>query len=259
MKVVLQGIQKKYGRQEVLHHIQLTFENGIYGLIGPNGAGKSTLIRIMVGLEDADEGSILCDDVPKEKLKEKYYDNIGYMPQYPGFYKNFTGYEMMTYYASLKGMKKKEYKSRIISLLEFVNLTDRAKEKVKTYSGGMKQRLAIACALLNNPKLLILDEPTAGLDPKERIRFRNLLTKISEDKIVIIATHIVSDVEYIANKIILLQEGNVLDVDTVSALCKKVEGKIGETKTQDKETVHDPKLEDVYLYYFDKDGDDTIC
>lgn len=210
MVLRLKNISKSYGEKVALNQVSMDFESGIYGLLGPNGAGKTTLISIMVGLLEASGGEILCDGVPRKKLKNQYYDYIGYMPQYPGYYGNFTGYEMMDYYAVLKGLKRTERKERILELLQFVNLTEQADKKVSSYSGGMRQRLGIACALLNHPKVLILDEPTAGLDPKERIRFRNLLSKISDDKIVIIATHIVSDVELIANRILLLRNGEMI-------------------------------------------------
>ena len=237
MKLVLKNIYKQYGKKLVLEDIDIVLENGIYGLLGQNGAGKTTLISIIVGLLNPTKGEVLCDGILKEKMKTEYYDYIGYMPQYPGYYNNFSAYEMLDYYAQLKGIKKKEKKARIDNLLEFVNLTDCKKIKVGKYSGGMKQRLGIAAALLNNPSIIILDEPTAGLDPKERIRFRNLLSRISEDRIIIIATHIVSDVEYIANKILLLNQGKIIKAASVDELCQDIFGNVWQLETDDKRYV----------------------
>lgn len=293
MILTLKNISKSYGKKTALNKVSIDFENGIYGLLGPNGAGKTTLISVIVGLLEAKEGEILCDDVSKKKLKNQYYDYIGCMPQYPGYYGNFTGYEMLDYYGVLKGIKKSDRKKRILELLKLVNLAEQADKKVSSYSGGMKQRLGIGCALLNNPKILILDEPTAGLDPEERIRFRNLLSKISDDKIVIIATHIVSDVELIANKIILLGNGEIIRNGSVGKLCEEIQDIVWQLETEDK-AVADcclekyvvsniykegsryslriisekqpsekavricPKLEDVYLHYFsDKEADNV--
>lgn len=285
MVLTLKNISKSYGEKTALNQVSIELCNGIYGLLGPNGAGKSTLISIIAGLLEASEGKVLCDGVPRKKLKNHYYDYIGYMPQYPGYYGNFTGYEMLDYYGVLKGIKKSDRKKRIWELLKLVNLTEEADKKVKGYSGGMKQRLGIGCAMLNNPKLLILDEPTAGLDPEERIHFRNLLSKISDDKIVIIATHIVSDVELIANKIILLGNGEIVGNGSVGELCEKIKDMVWQLMTEDKAATDSflreflvtniykeesryslrivsdrrpdenavsvsPKLEDVYLHYF---------
>lgn len=290
MQLGLENISKTYGDKTALNQVSMELKNGIYGLLGPNGAGKTTLISIIVGLLEATDGEVFCNGISKKKLKNQYFDYIGYMPQYPGYYGNFTGYEMMDYYAVLKGIKKAERKKFIIDLLQLVNLTEQADKKISSYSGGMKQRLGIGCALLNNPAVLILDEPTAGLDPKERIRFRNLISKISENKIVIIATHIVSDVEFIANEIILLNQGKIIKNGTVSELCSEIEGFVWQLETVDKNIVETylkqytvsnvykdghkynirivsnqkpkkevkkiyPKLEDVYLYYFSGEAD----
>lgn len=290
MQLRLENISKTYGDKTALNQVSMELKNGIYGLLGPNGAGKTTLISIIVGLLEATDGEVFCNGISKKKLKNQYFDYIGYMPQYPGYYGNFTGYEMMDYYAVLKGIKKAERKKFIIDLLQLVNLTEQADKKISSYSGGMKQRLGIGCALLNNPAVLILDEPTAGLDPKERIRFRNLISKISENKIVIIATHIVSDVEFIANEIILLNQGKIIKNGTVSELCSEIEGFVWQLETVDKNIVETylkqytvsnvykdghkynirivsnqkpkkevkkiyPKLEDVYLYYFSGEAD----
>ena len=237
MVLKLNNISKRYGKKTVLNQICLELHNGIYGLLGPNGAGKTTLISIITGMLNATEGEILCDGISTKKLKKRYFDYIGYMPQYPGYYNNFTGYEMLDYYAVLKGLKKQERKVKIPEILELVNLKDYSGQKIRVYSGGMKQRVLIAQALLGNPKLLILDEPTAGLDPKQRVITRNLISRLSKDKIVIISTHIVSDIETIADRILLIKQGELIDEGTVPELCEKV--KNGEKN-----------LENLYMQYY---------
>lgn len=215
-----------YGKNHVLYNVDLQLDYGIYGLIGENGAGKTTFIGLITGLLKPKKGRVLWNDVEIGKLGRKYYDNVGYLPQFPALYGEFYPIEFLYYMAELKGMKKKEYKDRADKLLDFVGLGHERKKRICQFSGGMRQRLGIAQALLNNPKLLILDEPTAGLDPRERIRFKNIITELSKDKIVILATHIISDIENIANEIIFLSQGSIISKLTADEMLAELEGKV---------------------------------
>ena len=208
MSIELTGIKKSYGKKEVLHGVDLSFGQGVYGLLGPNGAGKTTLMSIMTGLLDASAGDVKYGGVSVTDKKSRYLKKLGFLPQYPGYYKNYTAWEFLEYMSVLKGIKGNNRK-QIDSLLEFVNLTDAAWQKLGAFSGGMLRRVGLAQTLLGEPEVIILDEPTAGLDPIERIRLRNLLSEIAVKRTVIIATHIVSDIEYIANEVILLFGGKV--------------------------------------------------
>ncbi len=225
-KLELKSISKSYGSKTVLNNLSCNFDKGVYGLLGPNGAGKTTLISIIVNILNANSGEVIYGDKPVKSLGSDYYNNIGYLPQYPRFYSNYTAQEFLEYIAVIKGLGKKEAKQRIDELFEFVNLQNDRRKKVGAYSGGMRQRLGIAQALINNPQILILDEPTAGLDPKERIRFRNLISRISEDKTVILATHIVTDVESIARDVILINKGTIICNDTPENLIESVKDKV---------------------------------
>ena len=208
MSIELTGIKKSYGKKEVLHGVDLSFGQGVYGLLGPNGAGKTTLMSIMTGLLEASAGDVKYGGVSVTDKKTEYLKKLGFLPQYPGYYKNYTAWEFLEYMSVLKGIKGNNRK-QFDSLLEFVNLTDAAWQKLGAFSGGMLRRVGLAQTLLREPEVIILDEPTAGLDPIERIRLRNLLSEIAVDRTVIIATHIVSDIEYIANEVILLFGGKV--------------------------------------------------
>lgn len=222
----LKSISKTYGKKNVLNKISCQFEKGVYGLLGPNGAGKTTLINIIVSILKADKGEVLFEGNPIQSLGSTYFGSVGYLPQYPHFYQNYTAQEFLEYIAVIKDIKGKKAKYRIDEMFEFVNLQNDRKKKIGAYSGGMRQRLGIAQALLNNPKLLILDEPTAGLDPKERIRFRNLISQISEDKTVILATHIVTDIESIARKVILINKGRIICNDSPEHLIDSIKEKV---------------------------------
>lgn len=217
----LVNVCKSYKEKEVLHNFSMKFEKGIYGLLGPNGAGKSTMMNIIADVLKPSKGDVLYDGVSIYKLKEKYRSHIGYLPQHVGYYDNFTADMTLEYFANLRGVPKKEYKERIENVLKAVNLSENAKQKVKTFSGGMKQRLGIAIALIANPDVLILDEPTVGLDPKERINFRELLRGLASEKTIILSTHIVSDVEDIADYLIFLKNGNIVLTDSTDNILEK--------------------------------------
>lgn len=234
----IQNISKTYkkGTVKALDGFSVTLTSGVYGLLGPNGAGKSTLMNIITDNLNADRGEVFYDSEDIKKLGKNYRTVLGYMPQQQGLYDDFTLNRFLWYMAALKGLKKKEAKAKITSLLETVNLKGSAHKKLGSFSGGMKQRALIAQALLNDPKILILDEPTAGLDPKERIRIRNFISEIAENKIVLISTHVVSDIEFIAKEIILLKSGRLVSHDTCQNLVKQIENKVFEIET-DKENL----------------------
>ena len=223
MEVRLEHISKKYGSKYALRDFTATLENGVYGLLGTNGAGKTTLINAFMGIIPA-QGNIFINGTNIRSLGSDFLSNIGYLPQYPKFYRDFSVREFLRYMCVLKGIDQAD--ARIDSLLDTVNLADAAGKKIGALSGGMRQRLGIAQAMLSDPGILILDEPTAGLDPRERIRFRNLISQFSENRIVILATHIVSDVEFIANKILLLHQGELLKFAPPTELCRELDGKV---------------------------------
>ncbi len=284
MELQLSHITKQYGKLTALSDVSLTLENGVYALLGPNGAGKTTLIGIITNLISPTSGAVTYGGEPITRHLTEYTAKIGYLPQDPQFYRNFRGDEFLRYMAVMKGIGRRRAADLAAELLEKVNLTQDAHRYIGTYSGGMRQRLGIAQALLNDPEILILDEPTAGLDPKERIRFRNLISQLAGKRIVLLATHIVSDVESAAKEVILLKSGRLLQMTPPDALLAQIEGKVWSTvcAPEDLEThmkrlcissaapagggyrlriVSDerplpdaqdiaPNLEDAYLYYF---------
>lgn len=284
MQLTLDRLTKQYGSKIALDRIDATFEPGIYGLLGANGAGKTTMMRLICDILKPTSGEVTFNGTNIRELGESYRTIIGYLPQDFGYYPNFTAMNFLLYMASLKGLNARYAKERSLELLETVNLSDAKDKKIKTFSGGMKQRLGIAQAFLNDPHILILDEPTAGLDPKERVKFRNLISSFAEKKIVILSTHIVTDVEYIADEILLIKSGTLLKKGAERAIIQEIAGKVWEcrvtrqeadqmanhftisnSKTENGEAVLrivsdnrpcetamsvSPCLEDLYLYYF---------
>lgn len=281
MELTLKGINKKYGNHVVLNQLSRQFTAGVYGLLGANGAGKSTLLNTICGARRPDSGSVHFDDLDIYADLPKYYSNLGFLPQDFNYYPQFTGLDFLIYIGLLKGLEKSSAKSKGIELLALVGLAEVQNKKIKAYSGGMKQRLGIAQSLINDPAILILDEPTVGLDPQERVRFRNLISSLSADKIVILSTHIVSDVEYIADQVLILKDGNFKEQGTAEELLTTIENQVWELIVKDKRAILDypitnqrhspegvvyrvisdvnpgyqaiqvePTLEDLYLYYF---------
>lgn len=236
------NLSKTYGTKKALDNINFKLENGIYGLLGPNGAGKSTLMNIITENLSADQGKILWNGQENMKLGVKYREILGYMPQQQGLYNGFTGKRFLNYIAVLKDIPKEKIQEDILKVAKKVNLQDDLNTKIGMYSGGMKQRLLIASCIIGNPQLLIFDEPTAGLDPKERVRVKNLLKELAEDKIIIIATHIVPDIENIAKEIIILKKGVLIEKSNPEELIKKY------TEQGD--------LEDVYMSIFGNEEDE---
>ena len=228
MNLQLQGLSKQYGTKSAVKNVNANFVPGVYGLLGANGAGKTTLMRMICGVLKPTSGHIRINGKTAEELGEQNYTHLGYMPQDFGFYPNFTAREFMLYMAAVKGLEKNLAKRRTGDLLHLVNLSDVADKKIKSYSGGMKQRLGIAQAELNDPSILILDEPTAGLDPKERVRFRNLISDFAKEKIVILSTHIVSDVSYIADTILMMKEGSFLMQEPMVTITDSIKGMVWE-------------------------------
>lgn len=288
MKLQMVNVTRKFGDFCAVDDLNLTITNGVYGLLGVNGAGKTTLMRMICTLLPPTSGKILCDGKDIFKMDGEYRNLLGYLPQEFGFYPDFTVKDYLMYIASLKGIRSMIAGKRVKELLEQVGLAKSVNKKMKKLSGGMKRRAGIAQAMLNNPKILILDEPTAGLDPTERVRFRNLISELSEKRIVILSTHIVSDVEYIANEIWLMKEGQIVqqgDLDHMLAsmqenvyACEVLQAeatkmmkqfKVSNMKAErgmvelriiaDQPPIHgasvvEPTLEDVFLYYFGEKG-----
>lgn len=229
MKIELINLKKTYGQKTALNGINLTLEAGICGILGENGAGKSTLLNILTDNIPRTSGEVLFDGEDITKLGKSYRAKIGYMPQQQGLYEQLTARAFLIYMASLKEIPHRQAKKQADELLERVNLSDVSDKKTGSFSGGMKQRLLLAQALLGNPEIIIFDEPTAGLDPKERIRMRNFITELSQDKIIIFATHIVSDIECIADKVVLLHDGDIVRNDYPVNLISEIKDTVYET------------------------------
>ena len=288
MELQMVNLTKRFGDFTAVDDMNIRITNGVYGLLGVNGAGKTTLMRMICTLLTPTSGQILCDGKDILKMEGEYRNLLGYLPQEFGFYPEFSVKDYLLYIASLKGIRPVVAKKRVKELLSQVGLSKAAGKKMKKLSGGMKRRVGIAQAILNNPKILILDEPTAGLDPTERVRFRNLISELSKERIVILSTHIVSDVEYIANEIWLMKNGRLVQQgslnDVLDSMPEKVwslvasqeeaaklmkEYRVSNMKTDrdgvelriisaqppcDYAKVLQPNLEDVFLYYFGEKG-----
>lgn len=229
LELQVEHLCKNYHKKKALKDANFTLRNGIYGLLGENGAGKSTLMRMLVTVDFPTSGSIRYGGTDIFAMDEEYRSLIGYMPQDYSVYAGFTAKDFLEYMGVLKGIPEAKLKARIPEVLAFVNLSEVADKKVRTFSGGMKRRIGIAQAIINDPRILILDEPTAGLDPKERIRFSNIISDMGKDKIVLLSTHIVSDIEAIATKLIVMKQGEVLETGNVDELVRKVKGQVWET------------------------------
>lgn len=285
MELRLDRLTKQFGSAIAVDRLSATLTPGVYGLLGANGAGKTTLMRMIRDVLKPTSGSVVWNGAPIERLGERYRSVLGYLPQDFGYYPDFSALDFMLYLSALKGLDSKAAKRRSMELLDLVGLKNVAKRKVKTFSGGMKQRLGIAQAVINDPQVLVLDEPTAGLDPKERVRFRNLISALAQDKVVILSTHIVSDVEYIADEILIMRAGQIVASGTIEEILAQVSGVVWECVVTPREAdvmsarmavgnvrydhagmaivrivsdtaphssarLVEPTLEDVYLYIF---------
>ena len=242
MELAIQNVTKRYGKITALSGLTVTFTPGIYGILGANGAGKSTMMNLITDNVKRDGGSITFDGVDILKLGDKFRAQLGYMPQQQGVYEHMTAESFVTYIGRLKGLRGRDLKREVNEVLELTNLANVRHKRVGGFSGGMKQRVLLAQALLGDPKVLILDEPTAGLDPKERVRIRNFIKELARDRIVLLATHIVSDIESIADQVLLMKKGELLRMAPPAELIAS----IPETWTP---VAYRLNLEDVYLYY----------
>lgn len=288
MKLSIERVSKQFGAKRALDNVSCELTEGVYAFLGANGSGKTTLMRILAAVARPSSGRVLLDGVDIALLDEKYRDILGYLPQHMGYYKNFTVEKFLMYITALKGIDTPKAKAKVDELLHAVSLQDERRTKVGKLSGGMKQRVGIAQALLNDPKIIIVDEPTAGLDPKERIRFRNLLSTIAADRIVLLSTHIVSDIEYIAKELLILKRGMLIQKAEPQLLLDGLKGKVwtvlaapneiaswqsshkvssmlvrengtelrilSDSKPAPHAVEAIPNLEDLYLHYFDEEA-----
>lgn len=284
MELTINSISKHYGKSIAVDNVTVGLHPGIYGLLGANGAGKTTLMRMICGILSPNSGDIALNGQSIVSMGEGYRNLLGYLPQDFGYYPDFTARQFMHYTAALKGLSTRSANQRTDELLELVSLKEAERKRIRTFSGGMKQRLGIAQALLNDPDILVLDEPTAGLDPKERVRFRNMIAALAKNKIVLLSTHIVPDVEHTAHQILIMKKGQILMSGTAQDLTRSMEGRVWMCRVAEREVEtlgrqllisnlkHDldqvelrviaasqplpdavqatPTLEDLYLYHF---------
>ena len=240
----LVNVQKSFKEKMAVKEISVCLQHGIYGLLGENGAGKTTLMRMICGILEPTQGSILCDGMRIQEMGGAFRSLLGYLPQDFGYYEDFSAYRFLHYMAALKAIPEDYAKNKIDELLEVVDLTAVKDKKLKTFSGGMIRRIGIAQALLNNPEILILDEPTSGLDPKERVRFRNIISSLGKNRIIILSTHIVSDVEYIADSIMIMKNGKMIRTGTEEELAEEVKNCVWKCLVPEKEAM---ELNEKYI------------
>lgn len=256
-KLEIKNLTKIYGKKRANDGITVTLENGVYGLLGPNGAGKTTLMKQITTLIKPDKGEILYNGKDIFNMDDKYRNIIGYLPQEFGVYKNFTAKQFLQYVGALKGMSGKNLNSKVNELLELVGLYNVRNKSIGKFSGGMKRRVGIVQVLLNDPKVIVLDEPTAGLDPQERTRFRNLIAKISRDKIIILSTHIISDIESVAKETIMVKEGKLLMKGTHREILSDMNNKVYNIRVNNEEEIN--RIQEKYkVISIQRDVDSTI-
>ncbi|UZQ50299.1 ABC transporter ATP-binding protein [Clostridium kluyveri] len=258
MELEICNLIKQYKDKIAVNNVSLNISSGVWGLLGANGAGKTTLIRMIAGIMVPTSGRILYDGIEIGVLKGAYRDILGYLPQDFGFYPEFTVMDYLKYIAALKGLTKDDTKAKIDKLLQILTLTEVRKKKISKLSGGMKRRVGIAQALLNDPEVLILDEPTSGLDPGERVKFRKLISEFAQNRIVLISTHIVSDVEYIATCNAIMKDGEIISTGTTEELVKTVEGKVWESIISPRQLIHYEKIARIVNVLNEEDGNLSI-
>lgn len=257
MRLQISNLTKCYGQKTALDNFSFEFTDGIYGLLGPNGAGKSTLMKIITQIIEPTSGEIIAEGRKVEKHDREYRKLLGFMPQQQAIYPDFTLTRFLFYMAALKGLTKKQATPQIVELIKRVNLEDCAKMKLGGFSGGMKQRALLAQALLGEPQIIILDEPTAGLDPKERISLRNLIAELAFDRIVIIATHVVPDVEFISKEVLLLKDGEIIDSGAPSDICGAIDNKVAELRIDHRQLKEIRK--NMKIASLTRDGDEIVA
>lgn len=284
MELKIDRLTKRYGSKIAVDRLECTLKPGVYGLLGANGAGKTTLMRMICTVQRPTSGQILYNGRPIEEMGEEYRCELGYLPQNFGYYPEFTALKFLLYMASLKGLGKTAAMNKSLELLELTGLLEVKDKRLRTFSGGMRQRAGIAQAMLSDPRILILDEPTSGLDPKERVKFRNLISSFSKDKIVLLSTHIVSDIEYIAGEILVMKNGSLVHRGSPGQITGEIRGCVWECRVPENQVQRwneqftignlrnegqnvvlrviskekpdeaavpvEPVLEDLYLYYF---------